>query len=402
MKKSITLFAVIFLIMQSSFAQTNTFATKKYVNDKDSIQQISINLKFTSSDTSNLFVTKFAALADSFTAHRLILNTKRDTSGKLPIYNGGTNNNFFTSGSILFFDGTKISESNSTLFFNSTKNFIGLGTASPTAQLHLAGNISASQWALNAIGIKTAGATYTDTTSSGTVTSMTIHNIATPTITATNVTTYTTASTWRIAAPPTAGSNVTITNPLSFWVDSGNSRFDGKLSIQTASGDSDLTVSGSGHFTSNLKIDGKIINDSLQAEMNSKTTVISFMGASSAQLTVLKNTTAWLSINGGTASTSETVAEYYVPFSGTLMNLYTYVSSSSTDANSTITLRKNGVSQTLEVTYTAGQTGLQSNTSSSFAVSQGDRIAVKATNGSGAGGAAKDLVLQSWSFVIVK
>lgn len=107
--------------------------------------------------------------------------------------------------------------------------FVGIGATSPTARLHLAGSISADAWGALGIGIRQQGATYTDTSSSGTVTNSIINSIGAATIAASNTTTFTNAATIYIAAAPAAGTNVTITNAYSIWVDAGKCRFDGDV-----------------------------------------------------------------------------------------------------------------------------------------------------------------------------
>jgi hypothetical protein len=52
-------------------------------------------------------------------------------TGILPIANGGTNNSTFTSGSALYFDGTKINQDNANYFYDGTNHRLGLGTTSP-------------------------------------------------------------------------------------------------------------------------------------------------------------------------------------------------------------------------------------------------------------------------------
>ncbi len=64
----------------------------------------------------------------------------------LPIANGGTNNSAaYTAGSVIFSDGTKLTQDNANFFWDDTNNRLGIGTISPTARLHLpAGSSSAS------------------------------------------------------------------------------------------------------------------------------------------------------------------------------------------------------------------------------------------------------------------
>lgn len=75
----------------------------------------------------------------------------------------------------------------------------------------IGGNLSAAQWANNGIAFIINPATYTDTTSNGTVANMAVHTINTPTINASTSTTYTNAATLFVAAAPTAGIQTTIT-----------------------------------------------------------------------------------------------------------------------------------------------------------------------------------------------
>lgn len=102
------------------------------------------------------------------------------------------------------------------------KGFVGIGTNAPTSRLHVAGNVSSSAWGTAGIQSLHAAATYTDTSSSGTVANAVANSLGIPTFAASSATTYTAASTLYIAGPPTAGTNVTITNPAALVVASGN------------------------------------------------------------------------------------------------------------------------------------------------------------------------------------
>lgn len=108
--------------------------------------------------------------------------------------------------------------------------FTGVATS---PRFSRSGNVSAAAWGLAGIGYNAVAGTYTDTSSSGTVTNVTVHAFATPTLAASSSTTFTHAPTLYVAGPPTAGSNVTLTNAYAFWVDAGNTRLDGMLSVGT-------------------------------------------------------------------------------------------------------------------------------------------------------------------------
>ena len=103
--------------------------------------------------------------------------------------------------------------------------FLGLGTTTASAQLHIAGAnaISAPAWTTNGIGIRQDAETYTDTSSSGTQSSPVYFDvIGQPTLAASNATTFSNAATMYIARPPVAGNNATITKKAALVVGSGN------------------------------------------------------------------------------------------------------------------------------------------------------------------------------------
>src|SRR5678810_258179 len=54
-------------------------------------------------------------------------------SGILPMANGGTGASSFTSGSVLFSNGTTITQDNSSFFWNEANTRLGIGTASPVS-----------------------------------------------------------------------------------------------------------------------------------------------------------------------------------------------------------------------------------------------------------------------------
>lgn len=111
----------------------------------------------------------------------------------------------------------------------SSAGSLGLG-GTPAAQLHLQGNLSASAWTTNGLRLRVDAATLTDTSSSGTVAEVAANSIRSPTFSASSTTTYTQAETLRLG-PPIAGTNVTITNPLTLYVASGASLFNGNILI---------------------------------------------------------------------------------------------------------------------------------------------------------------------------
>ena len=121
-------------------------------------------------------------------------------------------------------------------------NVHGFGTVTPVALIQGAGGLTKTAWTTSGVGLRMDAATHTDSSSTGTVAGVTVHNFGTPTLAASSSTTYTDASTFRIAAAPIAGTNVVITNPWTFWIDSGNALFDGNLRFSTAGSVSSTNV----------------------------------------------------------------------------------------------------------------------------------------------------------------
>jgi hypothetical protein len=149
----------------------------------------------------------------------------------LPVTEGGTGTaTQFTQGSVVFAGPSGVyAQDNTGLFYDDTNNRLGVGTASPSALIHIAGNTSAPAWGATGMALQATSGTYTDTTSSVTVSQMALAGIGTQTVAATNPTTYTNGSGLFIS-PPTAGANVTITTPWAATLN-GNMRVVGNTSF---------------------------------------------------------------------------------------------------------------------------------------------------------------------------
>ncbi len=130
---------------------------------------------------------------------------------------------------------------------------VGIGNASPSGLLSLAGNRTALAWGTTGINFQTAAATYTDSSSSGTVASVVANSFGVPTFAASSATTYTAASNVYIAGAPSAGTNVTITKGYALDVN-------GPTRIKTNSGSATgLTLTSTG--TINWRFGNVATND---------------------------------------------------------------------------------------------------------------------------------------------
>lgn len=128
-----------------------------------------------------------------------------------------------SSGAIQFTNGVAF-DSDALLMWDDTNKRVGIGTGTPGATLHLAGNQSSAAWTTNGIALRSAAATYTDTTSSGTVPVQGVYSLGTPTMVASSATTYTDSATLYIAAAPVASTNVTQTRTNAIYIASGGIR----------------------------------------------------------------------------------------------------------------------------------------------------------------------------------
>ena len=110
---------------------------------------------------------------------------------------------------------------------NITGNILGYGSIVRT------GNRSLAAWGGNGAGLVLQNATYTDTSSSGTLATSTINYIGQPTLAFSNTTTVTQANTLYISSAPVAGANATITTGYALNIASGSSYFGGNVVANT-------------------------------------------------------------------------------------------------------------------------------------------------------------------------
>lgn len=131
---------------------------------------------------------------------------------------------------------------------NSGKTKIGSVSDAYSAWLQIGGNSPSNAWGTNGVGFRSDASTYTDLSSSGTVSTVTTANsFGTPTFAASSATTFSNASTLFIADAPQAGTNVTITSPYALYIESGKAIFNGGLS--TSSGGTGSVLATNSNFS---------------------------------------------------------------------------------------------------------------------------------------------------------
>jgi hypothetical protein len=132
-----------------------------------------------------------------------------------------------------------------------TSGFLGIGTTSAAAQLHLAGNQSAAAWTTSGIALRTDAATYTDTTSAGTsVGTVGINALGVPTIAASSAVTIAHGVNLYVAGPPTAGTNVTLSKAWAIMTPSTARSYFGGLNVGASVNNGLLTIGSNFSTTS--------------------------------------------------------------------------------------------------------------------------------------------------------
>lgn len=76
--------------------------------------------------------------------HLTLLELGAWSAGTMPVSKGGTGNSSFSSGSVMFSDGTNITQKNANLFWDNSNNRLGVGNNAPTATLDVSGSLAVS------------------------------------------------------------------------------------------------------------------------------------------------------------------------------------------------------------------------------------------------------------------
>ena len=71
--------------------------------------------------------------------HITLLELGAWSAGTMPVSKGGTGNSSYTSGSVIFSDGTNLAQNNTNFFWDNSNGRLGIGTNTPTSKLNIAG-----------------------------------------------------------------------------------------------------------------------------------------------------------------------------------------------------------------------------------------------------------------------
>lgn len=130
---------------------------------------------------------------------------------------------------------------------------VGIGRATPTGKFDMAGALTVASGAsavLDDFALQASTITITGSTNITTAAGFNFASFGQPTYTAVSAVAITIGSTVYIKNAPAVTGSATLTTPLALWVDDGNVRFDGNLSVAgTISGPSPYTAYSSGPQT---------------------------------------------------------------------------------------------------------------------------------------------------------
>jgi len=192
-----------------------------------------------------------------------------------------------------------------TVAFTNSPTFITptLGNASATSlainggtlSINNLSGVSAATWGLTGIGISAPGATYTDTTSTGTVATVeAIHSLNNPILASTLATTFTSATTLYLGIP-SAGANVTITNAYSLYA-AGGVLVGGTLTCNS-------TIALSGTSSGSCSLGTSITSGSISIGTGLSTGLVTIGGTSSTGTMTFGQSTGAQTYNIGTGAT---------------------------------------------------------------------------------------------------
>jgi len=93
----------------------------------------------------------------TFVVTQLVNESINFVDGKLAIDSGGTNNDVaYTAGSVIFSDGTKLTQDNANFFWDDTNDRLGIGTSSPNQEIEVSKSKAGSNVAVRVINTSAA------------------------------------------------------------------------------------------------------------------------------------------------------------------------------------------------------------------------------------------------------
>lgn len=138
------LFILILLISSVSLASSTRTIDADSIRSSDSTKIFSLpsaSTNLVGDNTTNTLTNKsLSGSSNTFTN----IPAGSALTGQVPVANGGTGGSSFTLGSILFSDGTNLTQDNANLFWDSTNYRIGIGTTIPAFKLHTKSSTSPS------------------------------------------------------------------------------------------------------------------------------------------------------------------------------------------------------------------------------------------------------------------
>jgi len=171
--------------------------------------------------------------------------------------------------------------------------------------------------------------TYTDTASSGVIAAMApFYSISGPTLSTSNVTTYTNAATLYIANAPTAGGSATITNPYSLYINAGAAYFGGAVTFAGSASLAGLTVTS---LTNSGLTTGRVVYTTTGG-LETSSANLTFNGT-----TLTANTIGAFTLSGTVAGGGNQINNVIIGTSTPLAGAFTTLTASTSITNSGLT-----------------------------------------------------------------
>jgi hypothetical protein len=289
-------------------------------------------LQAENSDVLNATLTGFVVGANTaITSSDTVLSAFEKTQGQINAITGGSSIFVKADGTIPLTATWNVGNHDITNI-----NMLALGVTTATSVIDVSGNFSSTAWTTNGIGLRWRAATFTDTTSTGTVANAFIHYFAIPTVAASSSTTFTNIYTVYFERP-SAGTNVTLGTRYAagFGGDifiSGNTIQTGNINLGGATRTIGTTDSNILQFQTNGTV--RAFFNAANSGLNIGTTAISSAPSLGINITS-KGANAWTTTGIGIVQAAGTYTDN--TSSGTVAAQYVNVIASPTIAASSVT-----------------------------------------------------------------